>query len=52
MLRGAYTPGSPNAFLGGSPVTVGNETFTLNEFSFTRSLADVVGQYNATPNTW
>jgi hypothetical protein len=51
VLTGAYTPGSPNAFLGGTPVTVGNLTYTLTEFSFTRSLADTVGQYSANPNS-
>lgn len=51
VLQGAYAPGSINTFIPGSAVTVGNETFTLNEFSFTRSLANVVGQFQATPGT-
>ena len=50
-LSGTYAPGTPNSFLGGASSTVGNTTLTLNEFSYTRSLADVVGQYRAEPQT-
>ena len=50
-LRGSYVPGSANTFLGGTPVVIGNQKFTLTEFSFTRSLANPVGQYTATPGT-
>ena len=50
-LTGRYTPGSVNTFLADAPVVIGNTRLTLTEFSFTRSLADVVGRYAATPNT-
>ena len=48
-LTGSYTPGSPNAFLGGSSVNYGGSTYSLNEFSFTRSLQDSVQQHVAIP---
>jgi hypothetical protein len=51
VLTGNYLPGSPNAFLPDAAVTIGNTTLRLTEFSFTRSLADVVGRYQATPRT-
>ena len=51
VLRGSYIPGTANMFIGGSPVTVGDTTLTLTEFSFTRSLANTVGQYQAIPQT-
>ena len=51
LLSGTYVPGTPNSFIGSAPVTVGNTTLTLNEFSYTRSLADTVGQYRAIPQT-
>lgn len=51
MLSGVYNPGEENTFVGGPAITIGNETLTLTEFSFTRSLADVVGQYQAIPQS-
>lgn len=51
VLTGSYVPGTPNSFLGGPSVTVGGDTVTLTEFSYTRSLADTVGPYNAVPQT-
>lgn len=51
VLRGSYIPGTANMFIGGSPVTIGDTTLTLTEFSFTRSLADVVGEFRAIPQT-
>lgn len=51
VLSGNYLPGSPNAFLPDAAVTIGRTRLTLTEFSFTRNLADVVGRYQATPNT-
>ncbi|CAM3031290.1 PEP-CTERM sorting domain-containing protein [Sphingomonas antarctica] len=50
-LTGTYIPGTPNSFMGSTPVTIGNSTLTLNEFSYTRSLANTVGQHDATPQT-
>ena len=50
-LTGSYVPGSANLFVAGAPVRSGNTVLTLNEFSFTRSLANTVGQYNAVPGT-
>lgn len=50
-LTGSYVPGTPNSFLADAPVVIGRDRLALTEFSFTRSLADVVGQYQATPRT-
>ncbi len=51
VLSGNYMPGSPNAFVPDAAAVVGRTRLTLTEFSFTRSLADVVGRYQATPRT-
>lgn len=50
-LTGTYLPGTPNSFTADAPVVVGRDRLDLTEFSFTRSLADVVGRYQATPRT-
>ena len=47
-LTGSYTP-TTNTFLGGSPVTVGNTTYSLVEFSYRRFLGDAVSPNVATP---
>ena len=48
LLTGTYTP-TTNTFLGGSPVTVGNTTYSLTEFSYRRFLGDAVQANVATP---
>ena len=47
-LTGNYTP-LTNTFLGGSPVTAGNTTYSLVEFSWRRFLGDAVQPNVATP---
>ena len=47
-LSGTYTP-TTNTFVGGSSYTLDGLTYTLEEFSFRRTLGDAVSQYVATP---
>ncbi len=47
-LSGTYTP-TTNTFIGGSSYTLGGLTYTLEEFSFRRTLGDAVSQTVATP---
>ena len=47
-LTGTYAP-TTNTFLGGSPVTVGNTTYELVEFSYRRFLGDAVTAYTPVP---
>lgn len=50
-VTGNYVPGTPNAFTTGAASTIDGVRITLTEFSFTRSLADVVGPYSAIPRS-
>jgi hypothetical protein len=47
-LSGTYTP-TTNTFLAGSSTTIGNVTYSLEEFSYRRYLGDAVQAYSATP---
>ncbi|MFS0737298.1 PEPxxWA-CTERM sorting domain-containing protein [Sphingomonas sp. 1P06PA] len=47
-ITGDYTP-LTNSFVGGSSTTVGNTTYSLIEFSFTRTLGDSVSPNVAVP---
>lgn len=51
VLTGRYLPGTANTFLPDAAVVIGRDRLELTEFSFTRSLANVVGRYQATPQT-
>jgi hypothetical protein len=50
-ITGSYLPGTPNSFTAGAASTIDGLRITMTEFSFTRSLADVVGPYSAVPRT-